>query len=87
MNSYMRYSKAPKTMPKKEASALLEELRELLSIAKMEHANFNSICEEIKFDPKNPDAYIKEKTRLYRDSYLVYPIEQLIKRYTESAAS
>jgi len=82
----MEYNKLPKGMPKKEREALLTELRQLLSCAKMENANFNSLFDDVEFDPKNPDAYIKEKTRLFRDSYLVYPLEELIERYNDKQA-
>lgn len=79
MNHHMKNKPVPK-MPKRETEALLEELREMLSIAKMERASFGW------GDEKDPTEMIKETTRLYRESYLIYPLSELIKRY-ESALS
>jgi len=73
MNYHMKNNPVPK-MPKRETEALLEELREILSVAKMEHASFGMGDEKLT-------EKIKETTRLYREAYLVYPLSELIKRY------
>lgn len=77
MNYHMRNNPVPK-MPKRETEALLQTLKEMLSDAKMEDASFGWK------DENDPTEMIKETTKLYRDTYLVDPIEFLIARY-ESA--
>ena len=70
MHWYMRKNTVPKSMPTKETEALLSELRETLSAAKMERADFGEQTE-----------FIKKRTDLYRESYLISPLADLIKRY------
>lgn len=81
---WMKYHKLPKSFPKKEAQALVEELEELLSAAEMKHAGFQSIWndeEAVKYDPKDPTEFIKDRTRMYRHAWLISPLKELIKRY------
>lgn len=89
MNHYMRANRLPVGMPKQEREALITELKELLVIAKMERANFDHYPAEevvanfIKGEP-NPTTvtdFIKERTELWRKSWLIGPLEALIERY------
>lgn len=59
-------------MPKQR----IDQLKRLLSHAKMESANFNRIGPKVEYS--NQDEMIKEETRLYRQTYLIYSIENLI---------
>ena len=83
MHWYMENNKLPKGFPVREREALLSELRELLRIARMESANFDNhpLGREIAFDPQKPTEYVREITRLWRNSWLVHPLEKLIARY------
>lgn len=67
-----RNRKVP-TMPKKEMEDLLVELRELLKVVKMEQTDFG----------ENTD-FIREKTFIWRKSWLIIPLEGLIKRYKDA---
>ena len=80
MNWYMRENKRPKGFPIREREALLSELRELLGHAKMEDCNFDGGM-HTKFTPNDVTGYVKKVTNLYRGSYLVQPLSDLIARY------
>ena len=73
MHWYMENHKVPSSMPIKETKALLLEFREILSAAKMEKADFGENTE-----------LIKKRTDLYRESYLINPLSNLIKRYEDA---
>ena len=59
---------------KKRLKHRIGELKELRRISTMEVANF---------DIHNPETtkFIKDKTRLYRETYLVLPLDELIKEF------
>lgn len=63
---------------KRRLNRLLKELKELRRISTMESANF---------DIYNPETteFIKEKTKLYRESYLISPLDRLIEEFEELA--
>jgi len=77
MNHYMHNNPVPKSFPKREREALLSELRRLLSVAEMKHTDFGRIGSP----EENPTEFIRERTRLWRESWLIDPLEYLIKRY------
>jgi hypothetical protein len=60
---------------RKKASKLLEELREVRKTATMESASFG-------FD-KALDAIIKEKTRLWRETWIIAPLDRAIRLLEE----
>lgn len=65
--SYMKTHPVPKTMPKRERAELVLALERIRDIATMETA---------ALDPE-----IKEITRLWRESWIIEPLERLIERY------
>jgi hypothetical protein len=75
MHWYMEKHKQPPKMPKQETEALLSELRELHKDAMMKNANFSRGSKE------NPTKFIKERTHLWRRTWLIIPLERLIERY------
>ena len=75
MHWYMERHKQPPKMPKQETEALLSELRELHRTATMENADFG------RGNKENPTGFIKERTQLWRKSWLISPLEKLIERY------
>lgn len=84
MGLYSRTVKRWKPLGRKEADKLVLQLKQALRSAKMESANFEGMSSGI--DPKeNKTEFIKEETRLYRQSWIVHPLEkvleQLIKQY------
>jgi len=79
MHWYMNRNKVPKTMPKKEMEALLSGLKELRSSATFESANFFVFDEDSDAKMKE----VREVTRIYRQSWLIEPLDRLIKRYSK----
>ena len=75
MHWYMERHKQPPKMPKQETRALLSELRELHRTATMESANFDGSNREHRTE------FIREKTQLWRETWLISPLEKLIERY------
>lgn len=69
---YRLHRQVPKSMPKGEREMLLSELEELRRVATMESANFGS---------DETTESIKRQTDLWRNSWLIAPLERLIKRY------
>lgn len=74
---YLNERKVPKSMPKKETEALVEELKELRRVATFESAGF-FIFED---DAEERNNEIREITKLYRESWLIRPLDELIERY------
>ena len=72
---YFRNTKAPKTLTAKELVNLCLELKELIRVAKMEGAQFGSLSDN------RVDTLIKDETRPYRETWLIYPLEVLLDRY------
>lgn len=67
MKHYGYLQPLTKTMPRKEARLLVSLLRELRETATMKNADF----------PQE----LKDKTRLWRNTWLVSPLDDLIERY------
>lgn len=76
MTYYMNNNKPPQ-MPQRELRSLLIILRNVLRAAKMEDASFGMIGSD-----NDPTEFIKERTRVYRQSWIVAPLEELIERYS-----
>jgi len=72
MNWYMRNHPVPKYMPKKETRLLIMELKEILAVATMEEAFFT--------DPATT-KYIRDTTNVWRETWIIKPLKELIKRY------
>ena len=66
------YKDVPKTMPKSEREMLLSELKELRRTASMEMAHFGN---------DETTESIRCQTKIWRDTWLIGPLEMLIKRY------
>lgn len=62
----------PKTMPKSEMEMLLSELKELRRTAGMGNASFGS---------QETTDEIRQKTEVWRGSWIIDPLSRLIKRY------
>jgi len=71
------YHTIPPAMPKRETSELVLALKEILDNAKMTNASFFTFDQ----DGGKKNEELKETTRLYRQAYLIAPLEILIKRY------
>ena len=81
MHWYMRKHPTPPRMPKRETEALLSILRDMRRVATMEDTNFFVFDE----DSDEKMAEIRELTRLWRQSYLLSPLDFLISRYEKVA--
>lgn len=66
-------------MPKRETEALISELKEIARVAKMETANFGGMG-----GGSDPTDFIRERTRLWRNSWIISPLEALIERYEQA---
>lgn len=76
----------PKSLPKGEIKGLIEELKEIREIATMNTAKFTRIRETqlnemLKIDPKYVSEFIRERTRIWRHSWIIDPLDELIERY------
>ena len=80
MHWYMKENSVPKSFPIREREALLSELRELLRVAEMESCSFDGGF-HTEFTPNDVTGYVKEVTKLWRGSWLVRPLKDLIARY------
>ena len=80
MNYYMRDNKVAKAMPKQELLALLAELKDIRRTATMEHASFFAV------DPSESNKMnnLREVTRIWRESWLIGPLDRLIARYEDA---
>lgn len=76
MQPYMRNHPTPK-MPVKETMALIRELAEIRDTATMETAQL------FGFDPDRQakNAELRERTRIWRQTWLIRPLNEMIKRY------
>ena len=74
MNSYygFGYKEVPKTMPKREMELLIQSLKRIRLSATMKAADF-------------PNEW-KQEMRLWRETWLLAPLDDLIERY-EAALS
>lgn len=63
---------------KKRLNRLIDKLKELRRISTMETANFDI------FNPQTT-IFIKETTRLYRESWLIEPLDRLIEEFEKLA--
>lgn len=84
--TYMQRNPPPRGMPKREVRALIEELKELLDVAEMKSANFDSpfdspLTNSVPIDPQRPTEFIRDRTRIWRQSWLIRPLQALIDRY------
>lgn len=72
----------PPKMPIRETRYLIDALSEIKRVATMETADF------YVFDPdrKTKNAELKERTRLWRESYIIRPLAELIERYENALA-
>lgn len=57
-----------KTLPKKSQEIIINQLKDVLRISRMEHCDFGPKTDEIK-----------EATRLWRASWITEPLERMIK--------
>jgi hypothetical protein len=78
--------KPPKNLPKKELRFLIQRLSEVVQIATMNSANFdcNSCDPPTSFDSEHPTEYIRQKTKLWRETWIIEPLRTLIERYEEA---
>ncbi len=77
MTHYVLKRPVPKSMPKKEREMLIDVLRNIQHTARMENAHF------YVFD-KDGDEKMKEirsVSKIWRESYIISPLERLIYRY------
>lgn len=81
-------TKKENTMSDRLPKHILSEIKEALSSAKMERASFDSMNKEgvtIKEGKGKPEhhasltEFIKERTRLYRDSWIVARLERILR--------
>lgn len=58
----------------------IPEVKEMLRIAKMENAGFGFPEDIVTFHGREThiDEFIKEQTRLYRETWLIAPLERLL---------
>lgn len=75
-------------MPKRgtRPDSLKGLIESALSYAKMERANFGGIglVEPIVLrTPEEVDAFIKEQTRLYRQSWIIHPLEKALAKVSK----
>lgn len=76
MGLYDRHKKKNwKPLGRKDADDLRVILQDALRSARMEDANFDDVG-----GVKKETEYIKEKTRLYRQSWIISPIERVLDR-------
>lgn len=54
---------------------VIQKLREALEAGKMTRASFGSVCEG---NTETTTAYIKEETRLYRETWLIPRIQEAL---------
>lgn len=68
-------------MKARAPKGVIVHLTSALSHAKMESASFGGDTETVSVnggEPQPLDAFIKERTRLYRQSWVIYPIERAL---------
>lgn len=66
----------------RDLELLIEDLKEVHAAASMERANFNNLgrpTSTIELTEASVNEFIKERTRLYRDSWIKGPLERQIK--------
>lgn len=80
MNNYKFDFPLPKSMPKTEREQLVMILKRLKEHAELTNANFGHAMIHISGE-RTITEYVKETTRLYRASWLIHPIQELIDRY------
>jgi hypothetical protein len=83
MNTSYMYSTKPPKMPKRELQALISELKQIAKVARMESCDFGSIG-NASIGNKNPTQFIRERTKLWRHSWIIGPLEELIDRYEKA---
>lgn len=83
MHHYIKNNPAPKSMPRKEMEALLSVLKEIRQTAQMDNANF------FVFDEKSAEKMdeIRELSHVWRTSWIISPLDVLIKRYEDALQS
>lgn len=75
MNDWFQRQPVTPAMPIRETEALVLELQEILRAAKMDNADFSDLGRD------DQTEMIKERTKLYRRSWIEKPLEMLIARY------
>jgi len=65
---------------KKKMRRIVSELKEIKRVATMKTASFSSIASigDFPSKEKDVDSFIKERTRLWRRSWLVDPLQKII---------
>lgn len=65
--------------------ALLTTLRQVVTDAKMERASFSQLASKGPFPTTESEVteFIKQRTRLYRESWIIGPLEEAIKDIEE----
>lgn len=76
-----------KPIGKKQAERMLRNLHDALASSRMGRARFEDICAEqlppLEIKQTEVTAFIKERTRSYRESWIEYPLEQAITTLAE----
>lgn len=57
---------------------VLAQLREALAGAEMERANFDAFMDTVTLEQGQVTGFIRERTRLYRDSWIIAPLKRAI---------
>jgi hypothetical protein len=65
---------------KKKLEEYVSMLNEVKDTATMKHADFSN---NVYFGREIPDYFIKEATELWRDTWLVSPIDRIITEFEE----
>jgi hypothetical protein len=63
----------------------LKIIKEVIKVARMEQASFEQIGERSPLPTAEAlvTPFIVQRTRLYRDTWIIYPLEGLVRRYEE----
>lgn len=77
MHRYIKDNECPKSMPRKEAEALLITLKEIREVATMKNASFFAFDE----NSKEKMDEIRELSHVWRTSWILSPLDVLIARY------
>ena len=58
---------------------VLAQLREALAAAEMERADFDAYMDTVTLEHGQVTTFIRERTRIYRDSWIIAPLKRAIK--------
>lgn len=78
--NFSHYGGTCPQMPVNELEFLIEELKRVRDTATMDRANFDP------FDHGKLTAMIRKVTKVWRETWIVYPLEGLIYRYERQLA-